>query len=85
MYQPISRETFEMALTELGQDPSLYKGQRLAFAGFCELYSIDEEDALDAVEAGLIQAHYDYQNDCIWIDALEAAHFYYCHFNSIKP
>lgn len=85
MYQHISRETFEKALTELGQDPSQYRGQRLHLEGFCELYTIEEAEAIDAIENGMIQAHYDYKKDCIWIDALEAAHYYYCnHNNSLK-
>jgi hypothetical protein len=33
---------------------------------------------MDAVDLKKIAAHYDYRNDVIWVDALEAAHFYYC-------
>ena len=41
-------------------------------------YEVKEDTLIDAIEAKKLYAHYDYKNDVIWIDALEAAHFYYC-------
>jgi len=85
MFEQVTRQNFEQALLELGQDPAHYKGKRLNLKGFCELYEQSEEAALDAIEIGLMEAHYDYKNDCIWVDALDAAHYYYCHCGNQKP
>ena len=74
----VSKEAFAKALTELGHDPEQYRGQRLALAGMCELYGLDVDAVLDAIEHRLVAAHYDYFNDTIWVDALDAAHFYFC-------
>ena len=43
-----------------------------------ELYEIDTDHILDAIDRKLISAHYDYNADIIWVDALDAAHFFYC-------
>jgi hypothetical protein len=74
----ISKETFEKALLELGHDPSQYKGKRLSLNNLCELYEIDQDTVIRAIDKDLVSAHYDFKNDIIWIDALDAAHFYYC-------
>lgn len=78
MSYQITKETFERALLEMGHDPSQYKGKRLSLSNLCELYEIDEETVINAIDKHLVSAHYDYKNDVIWIDALDAAHFYYC-------
>ena len=44
----------------------------------CEIYDVDEDIVLEAIKFQHIDAHYDYRKDTIWIDALDAAHFYYC-------
>jgi hypothetical protein len=69
---------FRKALIELGHDPHQYCGQRLSLAGMAELYGLDQEVILEAIDGKQIAAHYDYLNDTIWIEALDAAHFYYC-------
>ena len=38
------------------------------------LYEIDQDAILDAIELKHIAAHYDFSNDTIWVDALDAAH-----------
>lgn len=78
MREQISKETFAQALLELGHQPSDYQGKRISFAGMCELYQLEQDSVLEAIEHKLVDAHYDYRNDTIWIDALDAAHFYYC-------
>ena len=74
----VSMTVFENALSELGHDPSLYRGQRLTITNMCKLYEMSQDSILDAIDQRQIAAHYDYFNDTIWIDALAAAHFYYC-------
>ena len=74
----VSKEVFATALRELGHDPGMYQGQRLSLAGMCELYDLDQDAVLDAIDLRHIAAHYDYHNDTIWVDALDAAHFFFC-------
>lgn len=74
----VSKETFASALAELGLDPNEYRGQRLSLAGMCELYDLQEDLVLEAIDLRHIAAHYDYLKDTIWVDALDAAHFFYC-------
>jgi hypothetical protein len=78
MSNQITKETFERALIEMGHDPSQYKGKRLSLTNLCELYELEEDIVINAIDKDLVSAHYDYKNDIIWIDALDAAHFYYC-------
>lgn len=78
MRDQISKETFAQALKELGHDPGAYNGQRVSLAGMCELYELEETIVLEAIENKVIHAHYDYRHDTIWVDALDAAHFFYC-------
>lgn len=74
----VSKETFMRALRELGHDPREYQGKRLSLEGMAELYELSQDTILDAIDQKHIGAHYDYMNDTIWVDALEAAHFFYC-------
>jgi len=74
----VSKEAFAEALRELGHDPGKYQGQRLSLTGMCELYELDQEAVLEAIDLRFVAAHYDYMNDTIWLDALDAAHFYFC-------
>lgn len=74
----VSKQAFEEALVDLGHDPNNYRGQKLSLNGMSQLYEIDEEAILEAIDLRHVSAHYDYHNDEIWIDALDAAHFYFC-------
>ena len=74
----VSKRDFELALRELGHNPDDYRGKRLSLAGMCGLYEIEESLVIEAIRSRFIAAHYDYGKDTIWIDALDAAHFYYC-------
>jgi predicted HTH domain antitoxin len=74
----VSKETFEQALTEMGHDPNTYRGKKLSLAGMAELYELEEDAILEAIDLRHVCAHYDYHNDEIWVDALDAAHFYFC-------
>ena len=74
----VGKSMFKKALVELGHDPGHYEGKRISLGGMCELYELEQDFVLDAIESKEITAHYDYFNDSIWIDALDAAHFYYC-------
>ena len=78
MSMQVSKHAFSEALRELGHEPSQYEGKRISLAGMIDLYSIEEDVVISAIRNKDIAAHYDYQNDTIWIDALDAAHFYYC-------
>jgi len=78
MLQQISPEAFEAALVELGHDPADYRGKRLTIAQMGELYGLDQDIIVDAIDHDMVSVHYDYRKDIIWVDALEAAHFYYC-------
>ena len=74
----VSKEDFVQALRDLGQDPNHYIGQRLTLQGMCELYEMDPDAVIEAIDQKHVAAHYDYRADTIWIDALDAAHFFYC-------
>jgi hypothetical protein len=74
----VSKTDFAAALSELGVDPALYSGKRLTLQGLSDLYEISQDLVLEAIERRHIAAHYDYHSDTIWVDALDAAHFYYC-------
>ncbi len=78
MNPQVNKEIFSKALHELGHDPMSYRGQKISLESMSVLYELTQENLLDAIEKKALSAHYDYQNDTIWIDALEAAHFYYC-------
>ena len=78
MSHQIDKHYFEKALVELGHNPNEYRGKRLSIGGMSELYDIDQETIIDAIDQDQVSAHYDYKNDTIWVDALDAAHFYYC-------
>lgn len=74
----VEKTLFVKALEELGHNPSKYAGQRLTIEGMSELYELDTELIVDAIDKKVIAAHYGYKNDGIWIDGLEAAYFYFC-------
>lgn len=74
----VCKESFAAALRDLGHNPDDYRGKRLTFAGMCELYELPQDVILEAIDRRHIAAHYDYMADTIWVDALDAAHFYYC-------
>lgn len=78
MSPQIDKSEFTKALSELGHNPDDYSGKRLSLKGMAELYELNQDDILDAIDRKLIGAHYDYMNDTIWVDALDAAHFFYC-------
>jgi hypothetical protein len=78
MPDQITKETFEKALRELGHNPDQYRGKRLTLSNLCELYELNQETVINAIDNDLVCAHYDYKHDTIWVDALDAAHFYYC-------
>ncbi len=74
----VAKADFKKALSELGHDPQRFEGKRLSLSGMCELYGLDQDFVLDAIDKKEVAAHYDYFLDTIWVDALDAAHFYYC-------
>ena len=74
----VTREAFASALIDLGHNPETYKGQRLSLEGMCDLYELHSDAILEAIDRKHIHAHYDYHADTIWVDALDAAHFYFC-------
>lgn len=78
MSPQIDKKNFKKALEEMGHDPNQWKGKRLTLDGMSKLYEIEERNILEAIKKKLIDAHYDYTQDTIWVDALDAAHFYYC-------
>jgi hypothetical protein len=78
MKSQVSREAFAEALVELGHDPSEYSGHRLAIESVSEVYNIDHDILIEAIDRKYLQAQYDYEKDTFWLDALEVAHFYYC-------
>ncbi len=84
MVPQVGKSVFKKALQELGHDPRLYEGKRVSLSGMCELYDLEQDFILDAIERREIAAHYDYFNDTIWVDALDAAHFYYCYLSQNK-
>ncbi len=81
MFHQVDRSTFAQALSELGLDPKEYDGKRLSLAAMVELYELCENNVLDAIHDKKISAHYDFKKDTIWVDALDAAHYYYCRQN----
>lgn len=74
----VSKAAFAHALTELGHNPDDYRGKKLSLSGMAELYEMEEDLILEAIDLRHISAHYDYHADTIWVDALDAAHFYFC-------
>jgi hypothetical protein len=74
----LTKTDFAAALMELGHDPDKYQGKKLSLDGMATLYDLDQNSIIDAIDEKLISAHYDYRQDTIWIDALEAAFFFYC-------
>lgn len=78
MAPQVSRNMFVKALRELGHDPKNYQGKKLSLEGMSEVYGLGTDSILDAIDSHNLAAHYDYSNDTIWVDALDAAYFHYC-------
>lgn len=78
MNSQVSREVFAEALKELGHDPKNFAGQKVSMEKASEVYGIEQDIIMEAIDRNYLQAHYDYEKDTIWLDALETAHFYYC-------
>ncbi len=78
MVHQVTKEAFVQALSEMGHDPRQWDGQRITLAGMAELYELEQDAIVDAIDANHVRAHYDYSTDTIWIDALDAAHYFYC-------
>ena len=74
----ISKDIFKKALLELGHDPDQYEGKKITLSNMCDIYSFSHDELISEIEKKYLSAHYDYKNDNIWVDALEAAHFFYC-------
>lgn len=74
----VSKDEFEKALVEMGHNPDDYRGKQLSLDAMCDVYGLDEDAIIDAIKLKHIDAHYDFKKDTIWVDALDAAHFYYC-------
>ena len=74
----ISKDMFKKALTELGHDPLQYEGKKLTLKNMCDVYEFSHDELISEIKKKSLSAHYDYKNDNIWVDALEAAHFFYC-------
>lgn len=79
----VTKDMFKLALEELGHDPKKYEGQKLTLKHMCKVYEFNYEELISEIEKKSLSAHYDYKNDQIWIDALEAAHFFYCKKSAI--
>lgn len=79
----VSKDMFKKALSELGHNPSEYEGKKLTLKNMCEVYEFSHDDLISEIEKKSLSAHYDYKNDNIWVDALEAAHFFYCKRSSV--
>lgn len=73
----VSKAMFVKALQELGHDPRDYQGKKLSLEGMSELYRLSQDVIIEAIDTQNLPAHYDYANDTIWVDALDAAHFHY--------
>lgn len=78
MVHQVTKEAFVQALAEMGHDPKQWEGQKITLDGMAELYEMEPDSIIEAIDANQVRAHYDYGADTIWIDALDAAHFFYC-------
>ena len=77
MAPQVDKNSFLKALAELGHDPRDYIGQRLSLEQMAGLYEMDQDAIIEAIDMKQIAAHYDYMSDTVWINALDAAHFYF--------
>ena len=73
----VDKQAFIKALSELGHNPQEYIGKRLSLEGMAELYGMEQDTIIEAIDLKKIAAHYDYMADTVWVDALDAAHFYF--------
>ncbi len=78
MHHQVSKQDFIKALSELGHNPNDYIGKKLTLEGMSSLYEIEKDAIIDAIDQKFVDAHYNYSEDTIWVDALDAAHFYFC-------
>lgn len=76
--QQIEKSYFIKALVELGHNLEEYQGKKLNLIDMSKIYEIEPEVILEAIEKKIVPGNYDYQSDTIWIDAIEAAYFYFC-------
>ena len=78
MQHQVSKHEFIKALSELGHNPNDYIGKKLTLENMSKLYELNQDSIIDAIDQKYMNAHYNYSDDTIWIDALDAAHFYFC-------
>lgn len=78
MLGQVTLENFANALLELGHDPAEYRGKKIALESICDVYDLEPDLLADAINDKTLSVHYDINQDKIWLDALEIAHFYYC-------
>ncbi|MBC62524.1 MAG: hypothetical protein CMP11_08700 [Zetaproteobacteria bacterium] len=74
----IEKKFFAKSLEELGYDPLLYQSQKISLEKMAMIYNFNLSSLLDAIEAKKLNANYNYQENRIWVDTLEAAYFHYC-------
>lgn len=74
----VSKDEFLAAMAELGHNPDVYRGKKLSLSHMCKVYDLEQDSIIEAIDRKFLTAHYDYFADTIWIDALDAAHFFYC-------
>ncbi len=74
----VERDMFIKALQELGINPKEFEGQKLSLKNMAEIYDFQYDALLEAVQNSMLKVYYSYTEDTMWVDALEAAHFYYC-------
>ena len=76
--QQITKKDFALAMEELGHDPKRFQGKKINLVDMAKIYNYKIPYLLDEIEQKTLEAHYDYVSDKIWIDAFDAAFFYYC-------
>ena len=73
----ISKEIFVQAMAELGHDPKAYSGKKISLSDVAELYDMSIEILHEAIARNHLTAYYA-SKDQIFVDAIDAAHLYYC-------
>ncbi len=74
----ITQDEFRVALEELGHNPSDFETQKVSIAEAAQLYEISEDILLEAIEANILRAHFDFKSRQVWLAGLDLAHFFYC-------
>ena len=74
----VDRKIFAKALKELGHNPDRYLGKKISLTDMAFVYGFSQESLLEAVKKNALTANYDYEKDIVWVDAIDAAHFFYC-------